>query len=263
MRSHIPNINTIEVSAKDRVITQGSRGNQPKWLKGGKWYKADYLGHEGLAEYICSRVLALSSVKNFIRYTPVIIKEVESKKEYRGCVSDDFGVFLNGEVMLLRLPQKYNVFLEPRKNLMENIKVFCHGVQEIFKVDITQDFITMLQFDQVICNEDRILRNFGLREDEGSFFFHPLFDQGLSLLSDISSNERCFSTEDIVFKPFYLPRPQMLAQGLGEIFLGLKKSEILSFKPQQNVYSGLEVDKMMDTLIKSMKKTEGIFWNNI
>ena len=37
----------VEVSSKDRIVTQGSKGNQPKWFKNGLWYKADYLGYEG------------------------------------------------------------------------------------------------------------------------------------------------------------------------------------------------------------------------
>ena len=30
---------------------QSSKGNQLKWKNDGKWYKADYTGYEGLAEY--------------------------------------------------------------------------------------------------------------------------------------------------------------------------------------------------------------------
>lgn len=31
---------------------QSSKGNQLKWYSGEKWYKADYTGYEGLAEYL-------------------------------------------------------------------------------------------------------------------------------------------------------------------------------------------------------------------
>ena len=30
---------------------QSSKGNQFKWERNGIWYKADYTGYEGLAEY--------------------------------------------------------------------------------------------------------------------------------------------------------------------------------------------------------------------
>ena len=35
-------------------IRQSSKGNQLKWENEGTWYKADYTGYEGLAEYVIS-----------------------------------------------------------------------------------------------------------------------------------------------------------------------------------------------------------------
>ena len=40
-----------------------SKGNQLKFVRDGIWYKADYLGYEGLAEYTVSKLLALSDLK--------------------------------------------------------------------------------------------------------------------------------------------------------------------------------------------------------
>ena len=36
---------------------QSSKGNQLKWENEGIWYKADYTGYEGLAEYMISHLL--------------------------------------------------------------------------------------------------------------------------------------------------------------------------------------------------------------
>lgn len=36
---------------------QSSKGNQLKWENNGIWYKADYTGYEGLAEYMISHLL--------------------------------------------------------------------------------------------------------------------------------------------------------------------------------------------------------------
>ena len=36
---------------------QSSKGNQLKWENDGIWYKADYTGYEGLAEYMISHLL--------------------------------------------------------------------------------------------------------------------------------------------------------------------------------------------------------------
>lgn len=54
-----------------RLFTvQSSKGNQLKWERDGIWYKADYMGYEGLAEYIVSELLRYSTLnsKDYILY---------------------------------------------------------------------------------------------------------------------------------------------------------------------------------------------------
>ena len=41
---------------------QSSKGNQLKWENEGIWYKADYTGYEGLAEYMISHLLKKSTL---------------------------------------------------------------------------------------------------------------------------------------------------------------------------------------------------------
>ena len=61
------------ILAGDNIRTspiQSSKGNQLKWEQGGVWYKADYTGYEGLAEYMVSGLLRYSNTdtENFILY---------------------------------------------------------------------------------------------------------------------------------------------------------------------------------------------------
>ena len=42
---------------------QSSKGNQLKWENAGIWYKADYTGYEGLAEYMISHLLIKSTLR--------------------------------------------------------------------------------------------------------------------------------------------------------------------------------------------------------
>ena len=42
---------------------RSSKGNQLKFEKNHIWYKADYLGYEGLAEYVISRLLHYSTLQ--------------------------------------------------------------------------------------------------------------------------------------------------------------------------------------------------------
>ena len=60
---------------KGQVITEGhsSKGNQPKWFLDQKWYKADHMGYEGLAEVLVSRLLCQSNAIDYIRYEPALI----------------------------------------------------------------------------------------------------------------------------------------------------------------------------------------------
>ena len=61
---------------------QSSKGNQLKWESNGIWYKADYLGYEGLTECIVSELLKRSDLKpleyvfydniTWVRYNDII-----------------------------------------------------------------------------------------------------------------------------------------------------------------------------------------------
>ena len=49
-----------DIHTNDR---QSSKGNQLKWKNAGNWYKADYAGYEGLAEYMVSHLLERSTLQ--------------------------------------------------------------------------------------------------------------------------------------------------------------------------------------------------------
>ena len=55
----------IKLFEQDRRMENrhSSKGNQLKWQNGQLWYKADYTGYEGLAEYVISSLLAKSSLR--------------------------------------------------------------------------------------------------------------------------------------------------------------------------------------------------------
>ena len=57
-----------DIKTNDR---QSSKGNQLKWCRNNVWYKADYMGYEGLVEYVVSRLLE----KSYIKQKTLIITE--------------------------------------------------------------------------------------------------------------------------------------------------------------------------------------------
>ena len=72
---------------------QSSKGNQLKFERDGIWYKADYLGYEGLVEYTVSKLLGFSDLdrNEYVDYDP----EEFTEEEYEALL--DFAVSLNIE----------------------------------------------------------------------------------------------------------------------------------------------------------------------
>ena len=80
---------------------QSSKGNQLKWNNNGIWYKADYTGYEGLAEYMISHLLLKSSLRQdeFVLYEPEQIRYKDAV--YSGVKSNDF---LEKEYRIVGIP---------------------------------------------------------------------------------------------------------------------------------------------------------------
>ena len=84
------NIQLIEMTDKELIetTTHSSKGNQLKWQLNDKWIKADYLGYEGLSEFMVSNLLKKTNVLNFTQYH---LEQIKYKKNiYTGCSSENF-----------------------------------------------------------------------------------------------------------------------------------------------------------------------------
>ncbi|MCR5295018.1 MAG: hypothetical protein K6E30_07580 [Lachnospiraceae bacterium] len=76
-----------EITADNR---KSSKGNQLKWRRGDLWYKADYAGYEGLAEYMVSGLLKYSSLSQ-AEYTEYETEQITYKgNQHLGCRSRHF-----------------------------------------------------------------------------------------------------------------------------------------------------------------------------
>ena len=80
------NLDTVE---QEPMQGHTSKGDQPKWQLKGKWYKADHMGYEALAEVVVSQLLKQSNVPDFVEYEPVWIHQYK-EKDLPGCVSKNF-----------------------------------------------------------------------------------------------------------------------------------------------------------------------------
>ena len=64
---------TVQFVSDKKIAETSSKGNQEKWRDGGRWYKLDQFGYEGLAETMASCLLEYSSLESdtpfrFVRY---------------------------------------------------------------------------------------------------------------------------------------------------------------------------------------------------
>lgn len=170
---------------------QSSRGNQLKWYSGKKWYKADYTGYEGLAEYVVSRLLQFSSLEQdaFILYDTVQIQY--DKTVFLGCRSDHFlparwqlitlerlfwqyyGESLYQSIFHIREPEARAAFLVEQAELLTDLKGFGRYLS------------MLLTIDAFFLNEDRHTHNIAvLRDEYGKYHYCPAFDHGASLMAD-------------------------------------------------------------------------------
>ena len=170
-----------------------SKGNQLKWKRDDIWYKADYLGYEGLAEVIVSQLLSHSDLKDdeYVLYTPIRIKA--GNAIYNGAESRDF---LKPGSQLITLERLYKTIYG--RSLHEEI-FHIHGIENRIEYLVSRvkectelaDFGTylnrLLTIDALFLNKDRHMHNIAvIKKSDGSFDYCPIFDNGGALLSDTS-----------------------------------------------------------------------------
>lgn len=167
-----------------------SKGNQLKWKNNDIWYKADYLGYEGLAEYVVSNLLIKSTLRpdEYVIYEPINIKY--KSIAYTGCKSKDF---TNGfQITTLERLFK-NQFgdglnkgiysIADHKNRLEFIVAQVERVTGIKDFGIYMN--KLLTIDALFLNEDRHTHNISVMIRDGRYSLCPIYDNGASLLSDI------------------------------------------------------------------------------
>ena len=171
---------------------QSSKGNQLKFRKGDIWYKADYLGYEGLAEYVVSKLLAFSDLRpdEYVEYE---LEEIEyNDSAFRACKSTDFTDGWNLITLERLFKDTYGVGLNKiiysTPDHMERLKIL---VEQVERTTGLKDFgiymSKLLAVDALFLNEDRHTHNIAvLTNGTGDFRLAPIFDNGAGLLSDTS-----------------------------------------------------------------------------
>ena len=183
----------IDLTAAGREPIQGhtSKGDQPKWRRGARWYKADHMGYEALAEVVISRLLEKTNLPEFVRYAPVLIRHEAG--ETSGCVSRNF---LGNHEMLVPFERLHRAYkgqglaaaLATQPGPEERIRYTVDFLESTTGLRGIGPYLTqLLELDMVFLNEDRHTNNLAVlrNEETGTFRLCPVFDNGLALLADL------------------------------------------------------------------------------
>ena len=171
--------------------TRSSKGNQLKWRDGETWYKADYTGYEGLAEYLISHLLIKTSLQPY----EYVIYDLETisygDNVYNGVKSENF---LKENWQLITLERLFknvygrglNSMIYSTQGLDDRLKIIVSETERLTGfTDFGKYMAKMLTIDAFFLNEDRHTHNIGvLAGGDGEYMLCPFFDQGAGLLAD-------------------------------------------------------------------------------
>lgn len=264
------------VTENDFVNTSSaSKGNQMKFLHDGIWMKEDYLGYESLSEVIVSLFCSCIENLNYVKYNLCVI-DFEGDLLRHCCCCNSF--LKSGETFtsLGRLMNLENFDYVRELNVddtlrMNSIDKILSIITEYTKLDAREYLGIHFYLDSIVLNEDRHFHNLGVIQSKGIFKFAPIFDNGLSLLSDLN----CYSFTEhplkniskVKAKPFSkdFNTQNNLAHRWGVPLLKLdytKFNELLKNYKFVNVPS-LYVDRCLSVINYNLARLEGETWEKV
>ena len=184
---------TIKIPQEAFAITSAlTKGDQSKWCIGNKWVKQNTRGYENLAEVLASLILECSTLhpSTYVSYSPCLI-ELSNGDIKHGCYSLDFRG-TKQEVTLERLFEANfsstdEIINNATLSTEEKFEELTKKIQEYTGLNVSTELARVLAFDALILNEDRHTNNILFLYDpiQKSWELAPIFDHGLSFLSDI------------------------------------------------------------------------------
>ena len=246
-----------------------SKGDQPKWRVGDRWIKADHMGCEALAEVVISRLLEKSNVEDFVRYEPVQI--LADGKTLTGCISDNFREKNEMLIPLERLHRAYHGHglaetLAGMSDVKERIRYTVDFTQSATGLPMMGEYLTkLLEIDAFFLNEDRHTNNLAVIRNENTMTFRlcPVFDNGLSLLSDLNDyplNEDVYSSiARVKAKPFHTDFDEQMSAawdlyGAKLVFNFTKQDVTAALEGLDEFYESRFLQRTETVLLEQMRK---------
>lgn len=267
---------TVQFVTNDKVAETSSKGNQEKWQDGGRWYKLDQFGYEGLAETVISRLLEHSSIETdtpfrFVRYR--MERMNVHGRDRNGCSSEDFLQPGESIITLSHLFKREGLHLKDVLTRLSSDKKRIAWLAEetsaLTGLEQFPQYLTLLfEVDALFLNDDRHLNNIAVLEKGGRFNYCPIFDNGAGLLSNVqmapmdidpaalvrSAKARPFNTtfNRQVIHARNLYGPQFHIPKFTEEELRLELEEPLSYYAQRD--RGFIADRVCQTILMRQKE---------
>jgi hypothetical protein len=218
----------------EAIVSTSSKGDQSKWLVGNKWLKENTRGYENMAEYAASLILDSSTLPkaSFVPYTPCLIEKSDGTV-VEGCYSIDF----RGHLQEVTLERLFEANFETTDEILSNnrystsnkFNAIMEKIHEFTGLDVSNQIAEMLAFDAFILNEDRHTNNilFLFDPKTEAWKLAPIFDHGLSLLSDVKDYplgvDLQISKRKVKAKPFNNSFKKQLSLYDGPPFINVTK----------------------------------------
>lgn len=247
------------------MLQSTSKGNQTKWYLDGFYIKEDSLGYESIAEATVSELLHYVRGIDFVDYNLCTI--VYGGEKHYGCYSRDF--LKSGENVrtFYKLLEMYGFRWSDVKHCTgtDRYNYICDKLNSITGLDIQGYLTRVLALDYIVHNEDRHFNNLAVIEcSDGTYREAPIFDNGLSLLSDIrdypmyDSVSKCL--RKVKAKPFNVNFKKQFLYTNGTPlsidivgFLDALDISCVGFKENQ-------FNRAVYVLKTLLKETEGLAW---
>lgn len=247
-----------------------SKGNQLKWEKDGIWYKADYTGYEGLAEYVVSRLLEYSSLseEEFLKYE---LEEMRYRTQiYRGVrsknmLTDDWQIITLERLFKSQYNQSLYTTLWGISGTKERLEFLCRQVERITGLNSFGVYMAkLLTIDAIFKNEDRHTHNIAiLMNSIGEYKLCPIFDHGAALLADTKMDYPMDADvyemlEDVQAKTVSFDFDQQL-EAAEELYgqpirFTFKKQDVDHILQEIKIYNEKEIERVRCIIYQQMRK---------
>lgn len=259
---------------KEPITNHTSKGNQPKWHIDGLWYKADHMGYEALAEFVVSELLKKTDISDFVRYELISIRFDNQEKP--GCVSKNFR---NKDEMLIPVEKLHrqifgkglSAAIAEQDDVTDKIKYTVDFIEKVTGIKNFGEYLSaMLALDAFFLNEDRHTNNIAVIRNEKTLQFRPapVFDNGLSLLSDINdyplNTDIYENIKKVSAKPFAADFDEQLdaAEKLygTQLKFSFTKADVRGILQQlQEFYDAVIIKRAEDVIFEQMRKYSAYF----